>query len=323
MDNILGIDQEKIDWIFIRQALSISLLKKRPVRIYRGYGYIEENQQYKPLFHDISETVKNLNFGELYIENENIIFFPGSLKFGLYCIVSGDYSSAVEIILFLLPTFFFKEFRSVLKISGVTHTGLSYPPVFIRETLFSILEQAGLYGSISLKRFGFYGSGGGEIEARIYPAEVKKIDNRLNYCNTYISGARIYISHLGPENAKKEKDMICSGLALNERDVSIIDVRDSNGYGNFILINLSADDIPVVLFRSLPVYNEKGEYIFNPDNNIVVINELIDEAKRFVNDKDIPDFISREVMLFRSLSGSVNDYFLENNSEPVKILDLF
>ena len=128
----------------------------------------------------------------------------------------------------------------MLYITGVTHSSVSYPITSIGETFFSILEGMGYYGGVSLKRYGFFGSGGGSVEVRVYPEECKKTGNMLKDGRIEIFGAKIIFSRLNMEIITRKRDLVSKELGLDHNRVSIIEVLDCDGMGFFINIYLKS-----------------------------------------------------------------------------------
>jgi len=300
---MLEIDFTDIDWLLIRQALSLALLKNRPVHILRGRAFLERNPEYLPLFDDIAAAVSSIGAGMLFPRNESIVFEPHKAQSGIYRLESAPFSSSVEILLFLMPALFYNKVRSILYQRGVTHSVLSYPTGFVKEFLLKALEQLGFYASLTLRRFGFYGSGGGALESRIYPQEAKRAPI-FSGIPCAISGATIYISRLGMELALEEKRLIAEFTGLRQDRISIMDVQDSDGCGNSIQVYIDLGGIHLILFREVRIYNEKGDRAFNKDNVPAILSGLSAEVNTLILDRLLPEHIIRELYPYIIFSGA-------------------
>jgi RNA 3'-terminal phosphate cyclase len=299
---MLEINYTDIDWLMIRQALSLAFLKGRSVSLGSGQAFLHKNPQYKQLFDDISRAAAKISAGKLFCEGESIIYEPQRAMPGVYAIASSSLSSAVEILLFLMPGLFYGDFRTIINFEGVTHSVLSYPTAFIKELLLKALERLGFYSSLTLKRFGFYGSGGGMFESRIYPQEAKPAPIFAGTSRT-LSGATIFISHLNSELALREKHILSGSLGLDQEKISIIEVMESDGPGNSIQIYANIDGVEMVFFREAPFFNEKGDIIF--DENILppLLKELTDEINAAMSDGHLPGHVMRELYPYLMLCG--------------------
>jgi len=313
--NFIELNFDVIDWKLIRQALSFSLMKNKKICIKRGSAFLNENDEYTPLFRDIENSLKVLDAGFLGFEGDSIIFDPRPLSYGRHEIQTGVYSSFIDLFLFFMPSLFLKEFRSVLTLKGVSHCHLSYPTPFIKESFLPFLEQAGFYASLNLERFGFYGSGGGRAEARIYPVEKKKADFSYKPDNIGLRGAKIFISKTNPALGQREKELIMDSLGIPEKKIVIIEIRDSDGYGNSVQVFTGSEntdtseqnetDVPLdmVFFREMKIYNHAGDFIFDEENFNNELNSLFAETDKFLKTGMLPDSLLRELIPYYYISG--------------------
>jgi RNA 3'-terminal phosphate cyclase (ATP) len=318
---MIVIEQAHIDWLLIRQSLALSLLTGRGVEIGEGISFLENHPEYQPLMRDFIEIAEQYNWGELLVTSDAITFTPGTIEYGNYELMTNPYSSASELILLLLPSLTSLSFRSYVKVSGVTHSSISYPTNFINETLFALLENIGIYSSISLKRFGFYGSGGGGIESKVYPLE--RMDGASIDAMLYpeklpeIIGGRVYISGMSMDIANHERGLLSSGIGIDDKGVSIIEVRDSDGMGNVMQLLVQFDILPVVFSRVIDPYNYAGDFTFQDRDIHGEVDDFLNEVKVFLRDRSLPEYLLRELVPFLWIAGiDVNAY--ENYHESLK-----
>jgi RNA 3'-terminal phosphate cyclase len=300
---IMVIDFPNPDWILIRQALSLSLLKNVPITIGGGAAFIAGNPDFKPILDDMARMAEELGAGRLTTEAESIIFEPHPLLPGTFRFDSSHLSSAVELLLFLMPALFHADFRSVLELGGVTHSPLSCPTVFVKETLLAALEQMGLYGSLTLRRFGFHGSGGGAMESRIYPREQRSGKPGEDGDAPAISGVKIFISHLDTGLAEIEKGLIAEKIGMDPNRIAIIEVMESDGPGNGVQVVATSRGLPVVLFREMKLYDGKGELAFSEETLRSEIAGLAGET-RLLLEGTLPERAIRELYPYCVMSGT-------------------
>ncbi len=310
---MLEIKNENIDWLMIRQALSLALLKNISVRLSGGQSFLLKNPRYRQVFDDMALAASRIGAGELLCEGESIIYSPQRVVAGKYGIASSSFSSAVELLLFLMPGLFYGDFRTIIDFEGVTHSVLSYPTAFIKESFLKGLERMGFYASLTLKRFGFYGSGGGIFESRVYPHE-EKPEQIFTGNSRSLSGATIYFSHLGSELAIQEKRFLCESLGIDQEKVAIIDVMESDGPGNSIQVYADIDGMEIVFFREAPFFNEKEEIIFNENSIPQILKGLAQEINEVMSGGALPDHIFRELCPYVILCGSETDHMAAHPS---------
>jgi hypothetical protein len=292
-----------IDWLLIRQALSLALLKNQPITIAGGAEFLGDNKEYRPLFDDIERAATSWDAGRLAMDGASIIYVPKPLQPARFGFETGRFSSAVELLLFMMPALFCCNFRSILELSGVTHSPYSCPTAFVKETLLASLERLGFLASLTLKRFGFYGSGGGAIESRIYPREKGSGGMMAECAGASLNGVKIFISRLDTGLAELEKSMLMERLGLDESRTAIIEVMESDGPGNSVMVFADCGGLPVVLFREMRMFDENGGIIFSEDalrGEIAGIESEANALKRGV----LPERLIRELCPYFILSGN-------------------
>ena len=305
---MIEIHSNEIDWIAFRQALSLSLLTGRPF-IYRGaLAFINANAPYSAFLSDFELLFQNYNLGEFHIKNDDISFIPKPVRFGTFDISVNPYSSAIEILLLLLPVLFHQEFRSRILISGVTHSPLSFGTGWMKESFLALFESMGLYASCSLRRFGFYGSGGGGLESRVYPAEKKKAAIPLQG-DISAYGARVFIAHLDSSIARSQKEIIEGELGIDSQKTGILEVRDCDGAWNHAEVYLMMGNLPLVISETTPVYGFEGENLFSPERALETPLRLAKRVREIITEGRMPDDLLREAISCMILTG--NDVGLE------------
>lgn len=301
---IITADFPDLDWVLLRQTWALALAGAKPLRVARAGSFLSAYPKYLPLYEDIVTLCDASGLGEFSAAGEDIIFHPGSCKEYQLEVESGRFSSFVEMVLFLTPWCYRRTFRTVIHCRGVSHCGLSRPTSFIRESLNDYSEQMGLYSSMLLQRFGFYGSGGGSAEARIYPAEARKIQSPFLLKDPVIAGARIFFAGISPELAKRQKARMVSLLGLSERDVAIIEIRDADGMGNSLQVSLKDGERVIQLDAEMPIYNHTGEVIVDEGDFNCLLEGLCSDAFRAVDEKIMPPGMARELLPLMALSGN-------------------
>jgi RNA 3'-terminal phosphate cyclase len=296
------LDYTAPDWVLIRQALSLALLGKKPVAISGGGAFLEAAPAYRPLFDDAVRTLASLGAGRLALEGGSIVYEPGAVAPGRHRIESGPFSSAVELLLLLAPALFHCGFRSVLECSGVTHSPHSCPTAWVREDLLARLERLGFCGSLALKRFGFYGSGGGSLESRLYPREKAAAAAPAGGPGR-VTGARIFIARLNTELAEQEKLMLADRLGLEPGAIAIIEVVDASGAGNSIQVFIDSGGVPSVVYREMWLYDEGGAIVFSEEALAEGIAGITAETEALVHDGLLPERTVRELIPYLLIAG--------------------
>jgi len=301
---MITLEKEQLDWLMIRQSLSLSLYTGKPCRITGGFSWLMENPDFRGLMSDFENIFHEAAFGSLSVEGDDVLCAPAPGRFGNFRFATHQQSSAIEVLLLLLPVLSAQEFRSKLEIRGVTHSGLSYPTSFMKETLLEILEKMGFFASCNLRRFGFTGSLGGELESRVYPAEKIKFDISGRVDITGIIGARIYISGLDTIHAEKEKSALKEKTGVPEGSISIMQIVDADGPGNIIEVYYGTSLVPMVISHMVPVHDGDGNMVFHEESVDAAMNEITHRCNNFRIKKMLPESVLREILPYAALTGS-------------------
>ncbi len=285
-------------------ALSLALLKGEQVVVRDAENMLNADPSLPPLYDDIKRFIFETGCGMITESGEDIGFYPELLAPGRYNIETGNYSSISELELFLLPSLFNRETRSVISYRGVTHSHISYPTVFLKETIFGILEQCGFYASMNMKRFGYYGSGGGAAESRIYPEEKRACGDMLAGRPVTLEGVRIFVAKMDMALADREKEFVLKNIPVPEGKVQVMEVRDADGYGNSVQAYMKYGNLNVILSRDMEIYNSAGDLVFDEARYYAGLSSLKDEISGFINSGRLPLYIAAEVLPYMMMSGS-------------------
>lgn len=303
-----------INWQLIRQTLALSLMSGEPVLLKGAYDYVAASEEIIPVYKDLKNSIIETGGGILTEIEGDMAYRPESLSPGKFYIAPGKFTPVCEIELFFLPALFACNFRSVIHYEGVTHSHLSYSTTFLKETLFGLLEKTGHYASMNLKRFGFYGSGGGIAESRVYPAEPRAAETIFKLNNKQIEGVRILVSGMNMEIAAREKEFIKRNLGIDENRITTLEIADSSGFGNSIQIYVACDDINFILSRDMELYNCNGDFIFDESLYYNSLSDLIDKCGIFMKNDTVPLTIKHEVLPYLYMTKSFITSDLEGSS---------
>jgi len=313
---MIDLKHHTVDWVSFRQALSLSLATGRPF-VHRGaMRFVNDNPPYSAFLSDFDQFFQDHALGHFTAEVDDISFTPKRpLTFGSYRVMVNPYSSAVEMMLLLAPAFFRCCFRSRILFSGVSHSPISQGSSWMKESFLAVLERMGLYAGLSLRRFGFYGSGGGALEARIYPSEARAVSVGTRG-KMAVTGARVYIAHLDTAIAREQKEALRESLTIDPARAGILEVRDCDGAWNHAEAYLSMDGLPVVLSENVPVYDFDGRNVFSAESASRAAAVLARRAGEAAASGRLPADLVREAVPYAVMTGSGID--LEGYPDDVR-----
>ncbi len=166
-------------------------------------------------------------------------FQPGSVQGGDFHFDIGSAGSASLVIQTVLPALFLADRPSRVTVVGGTHNPLAPPFDFLCETFLPAIATVGFRGNCRLLKHGFFPAGGGRITFDIQPRQ-KQSHRIINLCepgSQFRIHARIYTAKLAAHIAQRQQKLLLQS-GLNIQNVEHIEVTDSDGPGNCVMIRL-------------------------------------------------------------------------------------
>ena len=168
-------------------------------------------------------------------------FQPGTIRRGDFSFDIGSAGSATLVIQTILPALFLADKPSTVTVTGGTHNSWAPPFDFLAETFLPAIKTAGFDADCKLERHGFFPAGGGKIALNVRPRQ-QNPNRSINFCqpaeNIQIN-ARIYTAKLPAHIAPRQKKLLLQSK-LNFKNIEHIEVTNSDGPGNCVMIRLVA-----------------------------------------------------------------------------------
>ncbi|HUU17448.1 MAG TPA: RNA 3'-terminal phosphate cyclase [Sedimentisphaerales bacterium] len=241
-------------------------------------------------------------------------FQPGPVQGGNFSFDIGSAGSASLVIQTVLPALFLADGPSTVIVTGGTHNPMAPPFDFLRETFLPAIANAGFEGDCKLIKHGFYPAGGGKITFDVKPWEKGK-GRIIDLCG--LSGpaeggfdivqgfalaqiyARIYIAKLPSHIAQRQQKLLLQS-GLNIQDVEHIEVTDSDGPGNCVMIRLCIGGRTTVF----TAFGMRGK----PSQEVV--GEVVKLAKDFLASGAAVDrFLADQLLIYMAMSS----HFVKDN----------
>lgn len=228
------------------------------------------------------------------LNSKTLDFQPGPIRGGNYHFDIGSAGSATLVIQTVLPALFLTDGPSTITVTGGTHNPLAPPFDFLCETFLPAITTAGFYGNCKLIKHGFYPAGGGKITFEIRPWQ-KQPDKIIDLCERseqFEIYARIYIAKL-PEHIAQRQEKLLRQSNLDIKNVEHIEVTDSDGPGNCVMIRISSAGRTTVF----TAFGMKGK----PSQEVV--SEVVNLAKDFLASRAAVDhFLADQLLIYMALS---------------------
>jgi RNA 3'-terminal phosphate cyclase (ATP) len=226
----------------IRTALSLSALLGIPFRVEnvrRNRSKPGLRAQHLAAVRTVG-TVCNAGVEGDRIGSVRLFFEPRGSSPGTYGFDIGTAGATPLVLEALLPPLLFAGKNSHVSLSGGTHVPISPPFDFLQKVFLPFLSEIGIEVRASLKAYGFYPRGGGEIEAEIVPLGSRPLES-LNLPEKKaiwaIRGASA-VANLPLSIAERQKSAALEGLKglPLAAQIESTSVAPSSGAGTFLFL---------------------------------------------------------------------------------------
>jgi len=221
-------------------------------------------------------------------------FHPGPVQSGDFCFDIGSAGSASLVIQTVLPALFLVDIPSTVTVTGGTHNPLAPPFDFLSETFLPAVAAAGFHSNCKLVKHGFFPAGGGKITFNIQPWQINS-HKTINFCeptNKPQISARIYTAKL-PENIAQKQHKLLLQSKLDFKNIEHIEVTDSDGPGNCVMIRLCNS-------KHITVFTAFGMRA-KPSHK--VISEVVNLTKDFLKSGAAVDrFLADQLLIYTAIS---------------------
>jgi len=221
-------------------------------------------------------------------------FEPGPVQSGDFCFDIGSAGSASLVIQTLLPPLFLADNPSTVTVTGGTHNPLAPPFDFLAETFLPAIATGSFRGKCKLIKHGFYPAGGGKITFNIQPG-TKRPNEIIDLCQPSKEpqiSALVYTAGLPAHIAQRQQKLLLQSK-LGIRKVEHVEVTDSDGPGNCVMIRL-CDDRRTTVFTAFGMRGKPSEK---------VVGEVVGLAENFLaSGACIDRFLADQLLIYMAIS---------------------
>jgi len=243
-------------------------------------------------------------------------FQPEPVQSGDFHFDIGSAGSASLVIQTLLPALFLADKSSTVSVTGGTHNPMAPPFDFLNETFLPAIKTSGFDGNCKLIKHGFFPAGGGKISFNIQPwrEQSNRIIDLCQQGKEPQIHACIYTAKLPERVAQRQRKLLLQS-GLNIRNTEHIEVEDSNGPGNCVMIRL-CDSKRTTVFTAFGMRGKPSEE---------VISEVLGLTEDFLTSEAAVDrFSADQLLIYMALakagSFTTNELssHLQTNMEVIK-----
>lgn len=221
-------------------------------------------------------------------------FQPGPMKSGNFYFNISSAGSTILVIQALLPALFLADKPSTVTVTGGTHNPLAPPSDFFCESFLPAIATGGFQGNCQLMKYGFFPAGGGKIifNGQPWKKQPGRIINLCQPIRQFQINARIYTAKLPAHIAQRQRRLLLQSK-LNIRNIQYIDVADSDGPGNCVMIRICSSS-QVIIFTSFGMRGKPSQK---------VISEVVNLAQDFlVSGAAIDRFLADQLLIYMAIS---------------------
>jgi len=220
-------------------------------------------------------------------------FQPGHIHGGDFYFDIGSAGSASLVIQTVLPALFLADKPSTVTVTGGTHNPLAPPFDFLYETFLPAIADTGFQCECKLIKHGFFPAGGGKINFSIQSWQ-EQPDQVIDLCEANKepqNHARIYTAKLPAHIAQRQQKLLLQSK-LNISDIEHIEVTDSDGPGNCVMIRLCSNRTTV-----FTAFGMRGK----PSQEVV--DEVVSFAEDFLASGAVVDrFLADQLLIYMAIS---------------------
>ncbi|CAG9328550.1 unnamed protein product [Blepharisma stoltei] len=292
----------------VRVSLCLAIIKGIPVTI-RNIRAGRPNPGLARSHLSSVELLRDICNGELrggHLSSTELTLIPGPISGGVYSVDCHSAGSISLIFQAILPVLY--KTNSEVTIKGGTDVSHSPPTHFIENVLQPILARIGVNFDYSVKRFGFYPRGGGEVLLKIEPSEsLAGIEIVESGGNPRYFGELLYC-----RNRKRRKGDIgddeylnrITKAAKNELGISggRINVREADGLSRCVVNNFWAVTENGNILHNSDIESFNSKQNPKPEETVSKIaSELEDQVN---SGACVDNYLQDQLLIFLSMAKS-------------------
>ena len=232
----------------IRTSLGLSLVTGKPFRIEKIRAKRKNPGLQKQHLTSVTAAaeVGNAEITGATLGSQEITFTPKEIKNGNFVFDIGTAGSTSLVLQTVLPALLVSSEKTSLVIRGGTHNPLAPPFDFLQKAFLPLLEKMGAKIDIDLVKYGFYPTGGGEINFLIEPPKKLKPIHINERGKVVSQSATALVANLPPHIAERELNVIRRSLGWDNADLKSEVIKNVRDNANIISITVEFENITEV-----------------------------------------------------------------------------
>lgn len=229
------------------------------------------------------------------IGSTELTFEPGAVKAGDYTFAIGTAGSATLVLQTVLPALLLADGPSVLTLEGGTHNPFAPPFDFLVKAYLPLVNRMGPRVEVMFERAGFYPAGGGRFVVKIEPVNSLTSIEVMERGEPRSQSATAIVANLARHIAERELKTIGRKLNWGEDRLSVVEIRDTPGPGNIVMIEVESEHVTEV-FTGFGEVGRSAE---------AVAGQALDHYMKYAcSDAPIGEYLTDQLMLPMAIAGA-------------------
>lgn len=302
----------------LRSALSLSMVTGRAFRIEQ----IRARRSRPGLLRQhltavmAAAEVCGARISGAHLGSQALSFEPGAIRAGEFKFAIGTAGSCTLVLQTLLPALMRAPQASRVTISGGTHNPLAPLTDFLSRSWLPLLRRMGGDVELDLMRHGFVPAGGGEIEVRVQPSSLMRLDLRERG-EAISQQALALTAGLAPSVAQRELSQVAKRLNWPPAALQPVTIDPARGPGNVLLLEYVFEHVTEV-FSAFGQVSLRAEKVAD-----AAINQAADWLR---SDAAVAEHLADQLLLPMALAGGgsfttprMTDHLRSN----IEVIELF
>jgi RNA 3'-terminal phosphate cyclase (ATP) len=179
--------------------------------------------------------------------SQTLTFVPGPVRAGSYKFAIGTAGSCTLVLQTLVPALLLADGPSQVEVCGGTHNPMAPPAHFLQRSYSRALADMGANVDFTLKRFGFFPVGGGELVADIQPCSQLRPFEWMARGERKAAYAESFVAGIPGSVAKRELECIGTGMGWDQSQLLVRGLPGEQGPGNALLVTLDYEHVTEVV----------------------------------------------------------------------------
>ena len=282
----------------IRSSLALSVVTQTPISISNiraGRKKSGLKKQHVTCVRAAAEICEGKVTGD-QLNSSSLTFEPGAIKPGDYSFEVGTAGSTSLVAQTVLPALMLATEPSTVAFSGGTHNPWAPPFHFLTKAFFPQLEKMGPRVAADLISYGFFPAGGGKFSITIQPQhELTGLELIERGCKKPTPRVRAVVANLPSDIGVRECDVIRRKMSWTESCCEVIELQDSVGTGNVVMIELHSPNVTELMIG----IGQRGVAAEQ------VARSVVREAKAYLaSDVPVGQYLADQLMMPMGLAAS-------------------